>query len=382
MKRKKVAIFSDVNPTKSYSCLQYLAESLNDNGVDVYLYAKIPIRDLECTKSWRCNVISIYSFIYGKIPLFRRYIAQLHLFILSVFYYDNVIIHELTFFRMAGLAKRINSNLNVIHYATELYNEDDEPTHKNILKFYRNNASFPDLIIECNEQRRDLRRQIFSISSPMVVIENTLPLKSVSDSTHSLVNIGHGKERKCTLVYTGAAYLHRELDRLIDAFEMSNLGEKLKLRLVCYGPLKDVGILRQYCEKVIPGKYELYTNVSREEALKYVSQSDIGVVYYRPSLSMGNRLAAPTKFYEYLSLGLPIVCSNNDSLIPILDEYNVGRYVKDESTDSLSETIVSVYNDYVLGKVSKVDVRTTFIQSLSYDVTAEPSVKIVVDKLV
>ncbi|MCS6175148.1 glycosyltransferase [Shewanella baltica] len=381
MKRKKVAIFSDVNPTKSYSCLQHLAESLSDRGIDVTLYAKIPISDLKHTKAWRCHVISIYSFIYGKIPFFRRYIAQLHLFFLSVFYYENIIIHELVFFRLAWLAKKLNRNLNIIHYATELYDENDEPSHKKLLDFYRNNSNLPDLVIECNEQRSKLRRVLFGICSPIVVIENSLPSESIIVHKNFIEDVGY-KKNQCTLVYTGAAYLHRELDRLIDAFYMSGLGEDLKLKLVCYGPVKDVDVLRAYCDKMIPGKYELYSNVSRDEAMEYVSQSDIGVVYYRPSLSMGNRFAAPTKFYEYLSLGLPIVCSNNDSLIPIIDKYNIGQYVNDESTESLSYAIVSVYKDYILGHVNKAEVKNIFNTNLAYNITAGPSIKILVEKLV
>ncbi|WP_438402192.1 glycosyltransferase [Aeromonas veronii] len=381
---KKVAIFSDVNPTKSYSCIQYLAEALYELNVSVDLYAKIPTQDICHTKKWRFNVKSVYCFSYGKIPVLRRLIAKIHFFILSAFIYQNIIIHELTFFRVAWLAKKINKKLKVIHYATELYDESDEPTHKSLLKFYRNHSSLPDLIVECNEQRSDLRRKMFRARSPMVVIPNTIPI----DSNVALDNISNDSCCKAfnnaplKLIYTGAAYLHRELDRIIDAFSMCNLSDKLSLVLVCYGPEVDVKRLRDYCDSTIPGRYVMYTNLSRDEALKYVAKSDMGIVYYRPSLSMGNRFAAPTKFYEYLSLGLPVVCSNNDSLMPILDEYNIGKYVKDESVEALSNAILEVYHALVNKQLSRTEIRHIFIDKLEYGVSSKNSINIIVNELV
>lgn len=379
--KKRVAIFSDVNPTKSYSCIQYLAESLSDKGINVYLYAKIPVCDLKYTKNWRCNVFSIYNFFYGKIPLLRRYLAQFHFFILSAFYFENVIVHELTFFKIIWLAKKVNKKLNVIHYATELYDETDEPSHKKLLKFYKNNSNLPSLVIECNEKRRDLRRTLFGVNKPIVIIENTLPCNKINSPDQIKLDSTIYNDVSKTLIYTGAAYLHRELDRLIDAFDMCDLGGGLKLILVCYGPQKDISVLKDYCEHKISGKYILHTNVSRYEAMNYVSKADIGIVYYRPSLSIGNRFAAPTKFYEYLSLGLPVVCSNNDSLIPIIDKYKIGKYVDDESVESLSKTIKLVYQECVDGSISRTKVQNVFIDSLSYDVTAEKSLETIIEKL-
>ncbi|MCR9389657.1 glycosyltransferase [Vibrio alginolyticus] len=375
---KKVAIFSDVNPTKSYSCIQYLADTLSENGIAVDLYAKIPSKDMKYTKFWKFNVQSIYNFAYGKLPFIRRYLAQVHLFILSVFFYENIIIHELTFFRIARMAKKINKKLTVIHYATELYDENDEPNHKALLDFYRANSSLPDLVIECNEQRSELRRELFNVKSKTVVIENTIPLVDRSSNPKKDCML---VDEPIKLIYTGAAYLHRELDRIIDAFSMSNLGKNVQLVLVCYGGDEDIRQLQEYCERNISDHYTMHANLSRDEALEHVANSDIGIVYYRPSLSMGNRLAAPTKFYEYLSLGLPVVCSNNDSLIPIIDTYNIGAYVDDESISSLSNAIKDVYYGIKKGDFDKISIKNIFKDNLEYKVKSKDSIETIIDLL-
>ena len=87
----KITIVSAVNPLRAYSGLKYLTKALKDQDQDVELIAKIPRNMLSETTEWGINIKSFYSYWYGNIPLFRRYMVHLHMFLLGVLANDIII---------------------------------------------------------------------------------------------------------------------------------------------------------------------------------------------------------------------------------------------------------------------------------------------------
>ncbi len=366
---KKIFIFSNVNPTKSYSGLKYLAEALQNRGYNVTLYAKIPVNDLGETNHWKCEVKSFYDTWYGRIPLFRRYMTYIHIFLLIFFKQSHFIFHELTFFRLLYICKKIFKNKKCIHYATELYTVEDEPSHKNILKFYEKFCNLPDLIIECEENRKLYRKKLYGINQEIVVIPNTIPIKELNTnkniSLKSLAGITEFPEDYKIIVYTGAAYLHRELDRLIDG--ISGAKTKCFFLAFCYGPTEEIEITRKYAKSKLKQDCLISNAKPREEILSCLNQADAGIVYYRPSLSIGNEYAAPTKFFEYIASGLPVISSNNIGLKQLIDKYNLGICVNSESIEDIGNAIDTLFIDEIKFKSMKNKLQDVYRTSLSYE---------------
>lgn len=385
---KKITVISDVNPTRSYSCIVYLCDFLGKNGFDVELYAKIPKNQIAELQNKKFSVKSFYSFWYGGIPVFRRVMAHIHVLLLLLSSRKNFIFHELIFFRQLVFAKNFLKSKKLVHYATELYDELDEPSHRALLNFYKAHANSPDLIIDCDPFRVEYRKEHFGIHKEIVVIFNSLPSDSVvcrersitSGKNREILNLAgfNGEVDKPILVYTGAAYLHRELDKLVDG--VAKAKSDVFFLAFCYGPQRDIDALRSYCSlRFQSGSFCISMAKSRDAILSCLSDADIGMVYYKPSLSIGNRFAAPTKLFEYISTGLPVICSNNENLVDLISDNRLGVCVADESVDAVSNAIDELLSNKMNSSDSKMKIKQFYHDNLEYCILSKNALSKIVE---
>lgn len=374
---KKIIIISKSDPTRAYSGLRYMAEALRDKGLSVQLIAWIPKNRICETNSWGIDVKSFDDFWYARIPVLRSYLVQLHILSILLFEDASVIFHELTFFRVLVFLKKIFPRRKYVHYATELYTAQDVPSHRKLLEFYKNNASTPDVVIECDFLRATYRTRLYNIKSPVLVIPNTIPKNEIGNSCVEKAPIDLYVMAGLTsrplgkiLVYTGAGYLHREIDRIIDGIALCKTD--VFFLAFCYGPEKEIDIIREYANlKLGHDRVRICSSIERNVLLSCIEQADIGIVYYRPSLSVGNKYASPTKLYEYLSRGLPVLCSNNESLTELISDNNFGVCVADESIAAIGSAIDLLVLKLILEEDWPREIVSKFNESFEYAVSTE-----------
>ena len=75
--------------------------------------------------------------------------------------------------------------------------------------------------------------------------------------------------------------------------------------------------------------------VTREEMKRIFSKSSLGLVTYHPVKS--HLMAQPNKLFDYLSAGLPILCSNFEHWMNMFNEKNYIFYVDPTDTSSIEE---------------------------------------------
>lgn len=374
----KVIIISACNPVRAYSGLKYLTSALKEQGMEVELMAKIPTNMLWETDNWGIKVKSFYSQWYGRIPLFRRYMAYIHVILLGLFTNSTIIFHELAFFEQMLILKKFLPKKKLIHYCTELYTVEDEPTHKRILDIYEKNASMPDLIIECEENRAELRKEMFNITTKTVVIPNTLPLTEIPKKTQSgalakLAGVEGFPEGVPIVIYTGGAFFHRQLDIIIDA--VSQVKGDVFFLAFLYGEKEAIEELRKICgEKLKKGMFKMCDAVPRHLLMECIHEATAGIVYYKPSLSIGNLYASPTKLFEYIGAGVPVISSNNPGIVDLVNKYNLGTCVEDESVEALTKAIEElVFDKEKIAKIRESEERN-FIEKLCYEKSSEAAI--------
>lgn len=335
------------------------------------------------TTEWEINIKSFYSNWYGGIPLFRRYMVHLHVLLLGMFTNNVIIFHELTFFRQTVLLKKLFPKKIFIHYCTELYTEEDIPKHNNLLNFYKKHANVPDLIIECDEGRERLRKEMYGITKPTVVIHNTIPKteipqKAKKGSLAKLAGLSTLPTDIPIVVYVGGAYLHRQLDMIVEAINKTN--KRLFFLAFCYGEKEAIDNLRKVCEEKLDSKYfKICNSVPRDDLLRCINEATAGIVYYKPSLSIGNLYAQPTKLFEYIGAGVPVISSNNPEIVTLINKYNLGICVKNESVDALSQAIEElVFNEKKISEIKKSQ-GIIFNSLLCYEVATQYAIKRIVE---
>jgi glycosyltransferase involved in cell wall biosynthesis len=83
--------------------------------------------------------------------------------------------------------------------------------------------------------------------------------------------------------------------------------------------------------------------ISREEAKKIMAESKAGVVTFLPEPNHIN--SQPNKMFEYMSAGLPVICSNFELWKSIIEENKCGQCIDPSSPQLIANSIKSFFND-------------------------------------
>lgn len=315
----KICVLTWHDISSAYACLHYLKNELLKK-VDV-----VDIWGFSHSSQIMDNDGFYHSFTdtwYGKIRRFRVYASKIHAFLIAL-KYDVIILNDLSFFRCGYIIKKLFPNKKIIHYNTEIHGSDvTYPRHT--ISFYNKYANYPDMIIECLKERADYRKKEFRIQKKIYVIDNTLPQSEVKKAFVTDMDVSKYLQFKNntvpTLIYAGGCNLSRSLGDILDC--ALDFSDKLNFLFLCYGSSFDFERVRRLVDKY--DNCYLYEAVDRVTLLNIMAKCDIGIQYYDPTVSINHQLASPSKFYEYISVGLNVVSSNNYGIDRMIKEHNLG----------------------------------------------------------
>ena len=148
------------------------------------------------------------------------------------------------------------------------------------------------------------------------------------------------KSRENILVYQGAINKDRGVELMIEA--VSGI-ENCKLYIAGKGNLEEQ--LKKMTEELNFQNKVIFMGVLDFEALHQLTQTaKIGF-----SLEQGNSLnykyALPNKIFDYIQAGVPVICSELQEMVKIIDTYTTGVSTSISESDKLRELIVDLLND-------------------------------------
>lgn len=173
----------------------------------------------------------------------------------------------------------------------------------------------------------------FSIFSEKVHILNNFPLVEELVTTKKMVN------RQNELAYIGVITEERGIIQLIESIGI--LRGKFRLNLAGRFDNEDL------FEKVTALKGWEYVNfygeIDRQGVVNLLARSKAGIVNFLPA---PNHLdSQPNKLYEYMSAGLPLVCSNFPLWIDLVVQYKCGIAVDPLNSITMAEDIELLLNN-------------------------------------
>jgi glycosyltransferase involved in cell wall biosynthesis len=179
------------------------------------------------------------------------------------------------------------------------------------------------------------------------------------------------------LIYSGAALHDRGLDTILRAMQI--LEEPAFLLAFCYGDKKDIKKLRSsYISILGPNRARICNSVPREQLLSCIHEASAGLVYYPYTHEQSNnqKFCAPSKFYEYIAAGVPVISSNNPSLVNIIAKYNLGTSAPDDSPLALSTAIKRCLFEFKDRHETTNRLRKLFLNKLCYEKLSPLSIEI------
>jgi glycosyltransferase involved in cell wall biosynthesis len=185
--------------------------------------------------------------------------------------------------------------------------------------------------------------QRHSQNANRIIVINNFPILNEFNKGAYQEPIPNSIKEVIRVCYIGAIAEERGIEYLVDALAQSETEIFLELGGTFSDPLfKDKLTLN-------PGwKFVNYHGqVSRNEMSKIFSKCIAGVVTYLPEKS--HLEAQPNKLFEYLSAGLPIICSDFLHWKCLLDGHNCAIFVCPDKPSNIVQAINDLYhsNEYI-----------------------------------
>ena len=382
-KNADLLVFCPVNPLRADSGVKYLCEALTDAGVQVELWAVVPWQMRHEFESWTCPVHVGWWYAILPRTLYRvqMLLARLHIFLIGLFSIAPILYIETGYVREIAALKKLRPKRLFIQYCPELFTEQD-PIYgmlKSAVRYYAKVADLPDMIIDVEPTRAQIRKQWYRLSKDPFVIPNTLPLKEMptpapKGSLARLANCTFPVDRPI-LLYAGAVHRDREMGLLVDA--LKQMSKRPFLVAFCYGDDSDIEFLRQRCRQELgDNEAQICNAVARINLLACLHEADAGFMYYRPSIGIGYLHAAPTKLYEYIAAGMPVITSNNPGIVELVSTEGFGVSVQEDTAASLAQAIDKLLNQqYTLLDEIRIRERRKFNTELCYEIAAAPVIE-------
>lgn len=373
IRSKKILIIPGTDFLRAYSGTLYLIKSLQHAEVTINIWIRCSKEDSEeyAKLKFPCKIFikkntqilffdRISSFTFKILIFLRMLIAK------------QVIITESTYLREAALVKKIKGNfIKLIQFCQELHIPEEYPGWK-LATLYEKYAQVPDMVIDVEPNRARIRKERFRLKAQPIVLFNTipidnLPLKAPIGTLALLADIPLTNSLPI-LLHMGGIGVEKPLERVIDAIAYSK--SNIFFVAFCNGPINQIEELRKYAEsKLVTNCYRILQAKPREILLASAWEADIGIIDYAFSVqpSSNQRFCAPTKLYEFLALGLAVLCSSNESLKNIVENERVGICSATDKIEDLGIALRNLINAQNELPAMKIRAKKVFIEKYSYD---------------
>jgi glycosyltransferase involved in cell wall biosynthesis len=182
-----------------------------------------------------------------------------------------------------------------------------------------------------SENIADWYEREYAIRRP-VVVKNAPRLIDCIKTNHFRENLGI-KDDSVIVLYQGGLTKGRGVDLLLAAFKKRN-DDKVVMVFMGYGQFEEeIKIATRESNNIF-----FHPAVAPDVVLEYTSSADIGVSFIQKTC-LSYYYCLPNKLFEYSMAGLPVIVSNMKEMRELVESYNMGIIVEEESVDALNIAI-------------------------------------------
>ncbi len=277
----------------------------------------------------------ITSSILGKLKAYIKYAKQS---IKHCKEFDVLHCNDLNTLPIATIIKLLhNKKLKIIYDAHEYETETiglSGIKKKIIYLVEKKLIKYADEVITVSNSIANEYSKLYNIQKPKIVL-NAPPYKQINkhDLFREQFNIDKNKN---IFLYQGGLTKGRGIEILLEAF--SQIQDKNNVIVFMgYGNLQEQVI--QYAKN----KENIYFHkaVSSDILLNYTSSADFGISTIEDTC-LSYKYCLPNKMFEYIMAGLPVLTSNLVEMKKIVNQYNIGAVVEENSVEGIIEGIKKI----------------------------------------
>jgi glycosyltransferase involved in cell wall biosynthesis len=188
-----------------------------------------------------------------------------------------------------------------------------------------------DLIFVVSENIADWYAKEYSIKRPLVVM-NVPKFSEQRKTNHFRQNLDI-KDDSIIALYQGGLSKGRGLNLLLECFKQRK-NQKIVIVFMGYGELEEF-VKEQSAKNT---NIFFHEAVSHDVLLNYTSSADIGISLIQKTC-LSYYYCMPNKLFEYTMAGLPVIVSNMKEMREMVEKYDMGIVVKEETVDSINKAI-------------------------------------------
>ncbi len=333
---KKKLLMSVFSPIENDGRVKRSITSLS-KIYDIYLFS--PSDDLNNKYEKKNEVVYISSIIsWGRLPTQ----ISLLIFYIELFFYTILIRPKIMYGhdRYLCLATLIISRLfrlKTIYDAHELILPEKNfyLNFSNLLLYKSEKFSLSkfDILISANKERAKVMKKHFDLKFLPLSIRNitqsTIGTVSKKYIIEKYINFVFKRDQKY-IVYSGYFAKERGLKFFTDLLNI--LPKNISLVLIGSGPAqKFINFLKDSNINLYK-RIKIINKVPNSHLQDVLSLFDLGLVYYS-NININNILCSPNKVYEYAHAGLPIIGTDQKTLIELIDGYKIGKTCKQKEKE-------------------------------------------------
>lgn len=181
------------------------------------------------------------------------------------------------------------------------------------------------------------------VLSEVTLIRNILGYKEVAKSERLRQLLGLTEDVRIAL-YQGFLQPDRGLERLVQAAAF------LDPNIVIVMMGASAGTTRTELEALIASegagdRVKILAPAPYAELLAWTASADIGLIVYTPDFARNVQMMLPNKLFEYLMAGLPVLASSLESVVEIIQTYQVGKILASLAPVDVARTINAMLAD-------------------------------------
>jgi len=172
----------------------------------------------------------------------------------------------------------------------------------------------------------------------------------------SVIFTGTQHENNGSLLYLEIASLVHERRKDVTFYAFDRFFGRLDFRRRLLDEMKD---------RNLDGVYQLLPNVAPHDLIQALNKAVIAVI---PNLRVAQQVhAVPTKMFEYMAAGLPIVASDLPFQAEVIGINNVGLLAKPEEPETFAREILRLLDDRELARKLGENGRKAFLTHYSWE---------------
>jgi len=175
-------------------------------------------------------------------------------------------------------------------------------------------------------------------SRPLVI--RNLPEKKIINKLKSRKDLGLPENKKVVILQGSGINIHRGAEELLEAIAIQD-----KIFLCVVGKGDVINNLKKRSSKPdLTSKVLFVDALPYEKMMQYTINADVGVSLDKPN-NLNYLYSLPNKVFDYLKVGIPIVCSDLVELSKIINIYNCGILIKNHQPKSILTALNSVLDE-------------------------------------